>query len=71
MKTKVEFTIVEDVEKQIKELVLSEDGIKKYTEEKEEVFKDYISRLEKAIRDDLEIEDYTKIHGFKAEVVEE
>lgn len=71
MKTKVEFYIVEDIEKQIKDWELSEEEIKAYRDKKEEVFKDYIKRLEKAIRDELEFEDYTKIQDFKAEVVEE
>lgn len=71
MKTKVEFYIFEDVEKQIKDWELSEEDINKYRDKKEEVFKDYISRLEKAIRDELEFEDYTKIQDFKTKVVEE
>lgn len=71
MKTKVEFYIFEDVEKQIKDWELSEEDIKKYRDKKEEVFKDYISRLEKAIRHELEFEDYTIIKDFKAKLVEE
>lgn len=70
MKTKVEFYIFEDIEKQIKDWDLSEDEIKKYRDEKGEVFKDYIKRLEKTIRDEIEFEDYAVIKDFKAEVVE-
>lgn len=71
MKTKIEFTIVENIEKQIKDWELSKDEIKKYREKKDEVFKDYIKRLEKAIRDELEFEDYTIIKDFKAKLVED
>lgn len=71
MKTKVEFTIVENIEKQIKDWNLSEDEIKKYRENKEKIFKDYIRRLEKAIRDELEFDGYTIVEGFKAIKVEE
>lgn len=71
MKTKVEFTVVENVEKQIKDLGLSEDEIKEYRDKKDEVFKDYIGRLEKSIRNELEIEGYTVIEDFKAIKVEE
>lgn len=71
MKTKVEFTIVENIEKQIKDWNLSEDEIKKYRENKEKIFKDYIRRLEKAIRDELEFDIYTIVEGFKAIKVEE
>lgn len=71
MKTKVEFYVVEDIEKQIKDWDLSEDDIKRYRDKRDEVDSDYIKRLEKVIRDEIEFEDYTKIHDFKAEVVEE
>lgn len=71
MKTKVEFTIVENIEKQIKDWNLSEDEIKKYRKNKEKIFKDYIRRLEKAIRDELEFDIYTIVEGFKAIKVEE
>lgn len=71
MKTKVEFCIVEDIEKQIKDWELSEEEIKAYRDNIDEVDRDYIKRLEKEIRDVLEFEDYTKIHDFKAKVMEE
>lgn len=71
MKTKVEFYIIEDIEKRIKDWELSEEEIKAYRDKRDEVDRDYIKRLEKEIRDVLEFEDYTKIHDFKAEVVEE
>lgn len=71
MKTKIEFTIVENVEKQIKDFGLTEDEIKEYKDKKDEVFKDYIGRLEKSIREELEIEGYTVIEDFKATKVEE
>lgn len=71
MKTKVEFYIIEDIEKRIKDWELSEEEIKAYRDKRDEVDRDYIKRLEKEIRDVLEVEDYTKIHDFKAEVVEE
>ena len=70
MKTKIEFTLVENVEKQIKDFGLTEDEIKEYEDKKDEVFKDYIGRLEKAIREELEVEGYTVIQGFKAIKVE-
>ena len=71
MKTKVEFTIIENIEKQINDWELSDEEIKKYETKKEEVYKDYIKRLEHYIRNELEFEDYTIIEDFKAIEVEE
>lgn len=70
MKTKIEFILVENVEKQIKDFGITEDEIKEYEDKKDEVFKDYIGRLEKNIREELEVEGYTVIEGFKAIKVE-
>lgn len=71
MRTKVEFIIVENIDKQIKDWKLSDEEIKKYSIEKEEVYKDYIRRLEDVIRKEIEFEDYTIIEDFKAGKVEE
>lgn len=71
MKTKVEFTIIENIEKQIKDWELSDEEIEKYNIKKEEVYKDYIRRLEDGIRREIEFEDYTIIQDFKALKVEE
>lgn len=69
MKVKVEFCIIEDVEKQIKDWGLSEDQIKVCRDKKEEIFKDYTKRLEEIIRNEIECEDYTIIKDFKIEEV--
>lgn len=70
MKTKVEFYVIENIEKQIKDWNLSEKEIEEYKNNRDKVDKDYIRRLEKAIRDEIEFDDYTIIEDFKAKVVE-
>ena len=71
MKTKVEFYVIENIEKQIKDWNLSEKGIEEYKKNRDKVDRDYLKRLEKVIRDEIEYEDYTIIEDFKAKVVEE
>ena len=71
MKTKIEFIVVENIEKQIKDWELSDEEIEKYNTKKDEVYKDYIKRLEDFIRKEIEFDDYTIIEGFKAIKVEE
>lgn len=70
MKTKVEFYVIENIEKQIKDWNLSEEEIEEYKNNRDKVDRDYLKRLEKAIRDEIEYEDYTIIEDFKAKVVE-
>lgn len=71
MKTKVEFYVIENIEKQIKDWNLSEKEIEEYKKNRDKVDRDYLKRLEKVIRDEIEYEDYTIIEDFKAKVVEE
>ena len=71
MKTKIEFTVVENIKKQIKDWELSDEEIEEYNTKKEEVYKDYIKRLEDVIRKEIEFDDYTIIEDFKAIKVEE
>ncbi|MDU1212727.1 hypothetical protein [Finegoldia magna] len=71
MKTKIEFTVVENIEKQIKDWKLSDEQIEKYNIKKDEVYKHYIKNLEDVIRKEIEFDDYTIIEDFKATKVEE
>lgn len=71
MKTKVEFYVIENIEKQIKDWNLSEKEIEEYKKNRDKVDRYYLKRLEKVIRDEIEYEDYTIIEDFKAKVVEE
>lgn len=71
MKTKIEFTVVENIEKQIKDWKLSDEQIEKYNIKKDEVYKHYIKNLEDVIRKETEFDDYTIIEDFKATKVEE
>lgn len=71
IKTKVEFTIVEDDEKQIKDLGLSDKTIRIYHNKKEDIYKDYIKSVEDSIRNEFENKDRTIIENFKAIKVEE
>lgn len=71
IKTKVEFTIVEDDEEQIKDLGLSDKAIRIYYNKKEEIYNDYIKTVEDSIRKEFENKDRTIIENFKAIKVEE
>lgn len=70
MKTKIEFTVTENIEKQINDWKLSDEEIEKYSIKKDEVYKHYIKRLEDVIRKEIEFDDYTIIEDFKATKVE-
>lgn len=70
MKIKIEFTVVENIEKQIKDWKLSDEEIEKYSITKDEIYKHYIKRLEDVIRKEIEFADYTIIEDFKATKVE-
>lgn len=71
MKTKVEFYVIENIEKQIKDFNLSDERIEEYKNNRDKVDRDYLKRLEMTIRDEIEFDDYTIIEDFKAKVVEE
>ena len=71
MKIKIEFTIVENIEKQIKDWKLSDEQIEKYSIKKDEVYKDYIKKLEDVIRKEIEFADYTIIEDYKTTKVED
>lgn len=71
MKIKIEFTIVENIEKQIKDWKMSDEQIEKYNIKKDEIYKHYIKKLEDVIRKEIEFADYTIIEDFKAIKVEE
>jgi hypothetical protein len=70
MKIKIEFTVVENIEKQIKDWKLSDEEIEKYSITKDEIYKHYIKRLEDVIRKEIEFADYTIIEDFKVTKVE-
>lgn len=71
MKIKIEFTVVENIEKQIKDWKMSDEQIEKYNIKKDEVYKDYIKKLEDDIKKEIEFGDYTIIEDFRAIKVEE
>lgn len=71
MKIKIEFTVVENIEKQIKDWKMSDEQIEKYNIKKDEVYKHYIKRLEDVIRKEIEFDYYTIIENFKVTKVEE
>lgn len=71
MKTKVEFTIVEHIEKQINDWNMTDEEVRHHILKKEYNYGGYIKKIEKAIRDKLEFEDYTIIEDFKAGEMED
>lgn len=71
IKVKVEFYLIEDIDKQIKVSNLTNEQIREYKARKEEIDENYMKDVEESIRNEFEVGPYACIQDFKIRKIED
>ena len=71
MRLKIEFDLVEDVEKQEKDWGIKPEFISKYKNDKEKFYKKHMEDIKDAIKKEFTLDEYEWVENLKIRVVEE
>lgn len=71
MRLKIEFDLVEDVEKQEKDCGIKPEFMSKYKSDKERFYKKHMEDIKEAIKKEFTFDEYEWVENLKIRVVEE
>lgn len=71
MRLKIEFDLVENVEKQEKDFGIKPELISKYKSDKEKFYKKHMEDIKEAIKKEFTFDEYAWVENLKVKVVEE
>lgn len=71
MKLKIEFELIEDIEKQIRDWESKPELIREFNNNKEKFYKKELDDIREAITKEFTFEEYEWVENLKVELVEE